>query len=165
MVRFWLVWVWSFSHNFSICCTLVQTYQKAIVVVIKSGVEVSEENGSESILVESIWNWLYTNEAILLPLETIQVALWLDLNFGVMKHKFQRIEFLGQNVTGETADKYLITIDFPCFDGAILSHHVLFKLLEFGIWHLNRSISRVNKCHFSSDTALNILVSIENIAH
>lgn len=120
MVRFWLVWVWSSSHNLSICCTLVETYQKAIVVVIKSSVEVSEENGSKSILVKAIWNRLYTNETIFLVEETVQVAHWLDLNFGVMKHKFQWIEFLGQVFTGETADKYLITFDFPNFNGMIL---------------------------------------------
>lgn len=165
MVRFWLIWVWSRSHNLSICCTLVETYQKGIVVVIKSCVEVSEENGSKSILVKAIRNWLYTDEAIFLVQETVQVAQRLDLNFGVMKHEFQRMEFLGQGFTGETADKYLITINFPNFNGVILFHHVLFQLLKFGIWHLNRSISRVNKCHFSSDTALNILISIEYVTH
>lgn len=120
MVRFWLERVWSSSHNLSICCTLVETYQKAIVVVIKSSVEVSEENGSKSILVKAIWNRLYTDETIFLVEETVQVAHWLDLNFGVMKHKFQWIEFLGQVFTGETADKYLITFDFPYFNGMIL---------------------------------------------
>ena len=141
VVRFWLVWVMSGSHDLSISCSLVETYQKAIVVVIESGVEVPEENGSESILVKAIWDRLNTDEAIFLACETIEVAHWLDLNFGVMKHEFQIVQSLGQSITGKTADKNLITFNFPCFNAAILFHHKSFQLNKFGMRHLNRSIT------------------------
>ena len=75
--------------EFSRCCALIKANKKHIFVKVKSGVEISQENGSKAVLIVFVRDARDADEAVVHGRQAVQVALGLDCNLGILEHKLK----------------------------------------------------------------------------
>lgn len=66
---------------------LVQADCELLGLVVQTNEKVAQEDGSETVLVERVWDCLDADEAVFLRHVAVEVALRLDGDFGLVDEK------------------------------------------------------------------------------
>jgi hypothetical protein len=116
--------VGTFAFNAGKGSYLVESDSDLVGLVVKTDVEVSKEDCSETVLVELVWDGLDAYEAVFLKIVAIEIALGLDCYLGLVDEEAQVAQDIIEVLALLSADHDVLSLNHLVHYGRIILLHL-----------------------------------------